>query len=260
MTDAPIWATTSGDPGGAHIVLVHGTLDRSAGLLKLARRLAERHLVTRYDRRGYGRSMPHGGPFAIADQVDDLMGVIERAPAGGPCVVFGHSYGGHVALAAAQREPARVSAVAVYESPLAWMPWWPSTTAGGDATSHASDPADAAERFMRRLFGDERWERLPPATRDARRAEGPALLGELNDIRAERPWTADSITAPVLAMRGERGQDHHRQGMALLGDWFGCEVITIDGANHFGPNTHPGKVAEALEAFVEASLRPTEDA
>jgi pimeloyl-ACP methyl ester carboxylesterase len=256
---APIWATTSGVAGGAHIVLVHGTLDRSAGLLKLARRLAERHLVTRYDRRGYGRSAPHEGPYAIGDQVRDLMAVIDEARADAPCVVFGHSYGGHVALAAAEQHPGRVAAVAVYETPLAWTPWWPSTTAGGDATSHASDPADAAERFMRRLFGDERWERLPPATRDARRAEGPALLGELHDIRTNTPWDPDSIAAPVLAMRGERGQEHHRRGTALLGEWFGCDVITIDGASHFGPNTHPGQVADALEAFVTANVRPTED-
>jgi pimeloyl-ACP methyl ester carboxylesterase len=193
------------------------------------------------------------------------MAVVDRAPADGPCVVFGHSYGGHVALAAAERHPRRVAAVAVYETPLAWMPWWPSTTAGGDATSHASDPADAAERFMRRLFGDERWERLPPATRDARRAEGPALLGELNDIRANTPWDPDSITVPVLAMRGERGQEHHRRGTALLGEWFGCDVVTIEGASHFGPNTHPGQVADALEAFVAAAfvaadIRPTEGA
>ena len=38
------------------------------------------------------------------------------------------------------------------------------TTAGGGRRD-GGDPADAAERFMRRLLGDERWDHLPPGTR-----------------------------------------------------------------------------------------------
>ena len=264
MTVAPIWSTTSGsagsgETGSTHIVLVHGSLDRSAGLLKLGRRLDERFLVTRYDRRGYGRSMPHDGPFSIESQVDDLAEVIGRAPDSAPCVLFAHSYGGHVALATAQRHPHLVAAVIVYESPLAWMPWWPADTAGGEATANGDDPADAAERFMRRLLGNERWDHLPPATREARRAEGPALLGELTDIRTHVPWSADLITAPVLAMRGERGKEHHRRGTETLGDWFGCEVVTVAGASHFGPNTHPGEVADVISRFAERWVSPRTD-
>jgi len=162
LPDAELWATTTGVPGAPHVVLVHGSLDRSAGMVKLSRRLEDRFRVTRYDRRGYGRSMPHRGPFDIEAQVDDLVHVITSAPdAPQPCVVFGHSYGGNVALATAQRHPASVAGVIVYETPLAWLPWWPGTTAGGDARAWEHDPAGAAERFMRRLIGDARWERLP---------------------------------------------------------------------------------------------------
>ena len=200
-------------PGAAHIVLVHGSLDRSAGMTKLSRRLEDGFRVTRYDRRGYGRSMPHAGPFGIDAQVDDLVHVIASAPdAPAPCVVFGHSYGGNVALATAERHPELVAGVVVYETPLSWLPWWPGTTAGGDARAWEHDPAGAAERFMRRLIGDARWERLPEATREARRAEGVALVGELGDLGREAPWSRERITAPVLAMRGELGPAASRAG------------------------------------------------
>ena len=246
-----VWSVTTGVPGAAHIVLVHGSLDRSAGMAKLSRRLEDRFRVTRYDRRGYGRSMPHAGPFGIEHQVDDLVRLIGSAPdAPSPCVLFGHSYGGNVALVTAERHPALVAGVVVYETPLSWLPWWPGTTAGADARAWEHDPAGAAERFMRRLIGDARWERLPGATREARRAEGVALVGELNDLSREAPWSPERIGAPVLAMRGELGPGHHEQGMSALAEWFGGDVVAIPGARHFGPNTHPDEVAAVIAGFA----------
>jgi pimeloyl-ACP methyl ester carboxylesterase len=253
--NAELWTTTNGVPGAPHVVLVHGSLDRSAGMAKLSRRLEDRLRVTRYDRRGYGRSMPHVGPFDIEAQVDDLVGVITSAPeAPEPCVVFGHSYGGNVALATAQRHPALVAGVIVYETPLSWMPWWPGTTAGGDARAWEHDPAGAAERFMRRLIGDARWEHLPEATREARRAEGPALVGELGSLTREPPWSPELIDAPVLAMRGELGPAHHEHGMGELAGWFDTQLVTIPGARHFGPNTHPDQVADVVAAFATSAI------
>ena len=249
--DGGLWATTTGDPAGTHIVLIHGSLDRSAGHRKLGRRLEPRFRVTRYDRRGYGRSMPHAGPFGMEEQVADLVAVIESAPdATGPGLLAGHSYGGNVALATAQRRPDLVAGVLTYESPLSWLPWGPDPTAGADATAWSHDPEGAAERFMRRLIGDARWERLPPTTRAARRAEGPALVGELTDLARRAPWSPELIRAPVLAMRGEHGQEHHRRAMETLHEWFGCDVETIAGAHHFGPNTHPDEVARIITEFA----------
>ena len=117
------------------------------------------------------------------------------------------------------------------------------------------DPDEAAERFMRRLIGDDRWDRLPPSTRRARRSEGRAMVGELADLRSGAPWHADRITVPVLAMRGEHGQEHHRRGIdalaAMLPD---VEIHAVAGARHFGPNTHPDAVGERVRRFVAERL------
>jgi pimeloyl-ACP methyl ester carboxylesterase len=255
VSTATIWSATTGLVGGGHVVVVHGSLDRSAGMLKLSRRLDDEFRVTRYDRRGYGRSMPHPGPFGIEHQVDDLVAVIGRSPlAPGRCVVFGHSYGGNVALALAERHPELVAGVAVYESPLSWLDWWPDATAGADARAWAHDPEQAAERFMRRLIGDQRWEHLPLATRQARRAEGTALVGELIDLRQRPPWSVAGVRVPVQAMYGEHAADHHRRGMGAVGEWFGRPAVAIPGARHFGPNTHPESVAELLAQFAHSCL------
>ena len=245
-----VWVAVAGEPEQQPIVLVHGTLDRSAGMLKLSRRLDAAFHVVRYDRRGYGRSAEHPGPFDAPGNIDDLVAVIE-ATSDRPAVIMGHSYGGNVALGVADRRPDLVAAVAVYEMPQSWQPWWSGGTAGGEALRARDDPADAAERFMRRLVGDARWERLPPGTRDARRAEGRAVVGEMADLRERAPWSPERIAVPVLVMHGEHGQPHHRDGsrrlVALLDH---AELHVVAGARHFGPNTHPDAVASLIVDFL----------
>jgi pimeloyl-ACP methyl ester carboxylesterase len=252
-----IWSATAGIAGGPHLVVIHGSLDRSAGMLKLSRRLDSEFRVTRYDRRGYGRSTPHPGPFGMDGQIDDLATVIASAPeVGRPTVLVGHSYGGNVALAFAERYPDEVAAVVTYESPLSWEPWWPNDSAGANAVTWEDDPEEAAERFMRRLIGDTRWERLPPSSREARRREGPAMVGELTDLRRSAPWQADRIGAAVLALRGEHARSHHRDGVEALGRLLPhVETDVIADARHFGPNTHPDAVADRIRSFLAKALR-----
>lgn len=250
---AAIWAATTGVSAATHIVLVHGSLDRSAGLLKLSRRLDHRFRVTRFDRRGYGRSRPHAGPFDMKHQVDDLVQIARSADGERtPVVIVGHSYGGNVALATADRHPDLVSGVITFESPLSWMPWWPGGGAGGSAMAWRDDPEEAAERFMRSLIGDDRWDRLPPSSRAARRAEGPAMIGELTDLRQRAPWAAERITVPVLALRGEHGREHHRVGTETLAEMLpNARFATVPDAHHFGPNTHPDDLASIVIEFVD---------
>jgi len=229
-----IWVDEAGDHTHPLIVLVHGAMDRSAGMLRLSRRLDGKFRVARYDRRGYGKSTPHGGPFAMAAQVSDLVEVID-----GRCaVVVGHSYGGNIALATAEQYPSLVAGVVIYETPLSWEPWWPGSTAGAVAIKAAGQPEQAAEAFMRRIIGVERWEALPERTRTTRRAEGVALVEELADLREHQPWHADRIHVPVVVGCGTRGAAHHRQGMAAVAASIaGAQLVVVEGCGHDAPHS-----------------------
>jgi pimeloyl-ACP methyl ester carboxylesterase len=230
-----VWAEEAGNDADPLIALVHGAMDRSAGLLKLSRRLDHEYRVLRYDRRGYGRSSPHDGPFDMPAQVADLVGLL----AGRRSVLIGHSYGGNVALATAAGHPQLVAGIVIYETPLSWEPWWPGTTAGASAIKAAGKPDEAAEAFMRRLIGDERWEGLPERTRQARRAEGRALVDELADLRENKPWDATMIATPVVAGYGAHGAAHHRQGMAQVANSIdGARLVQLEGCGHGAPYSH----------------------
>ena len=117
---------------------------------------------------------------------------------------------------------------------MPWTNWWPTTSGGYSVVAQSGaneDPAEIAERFMRRMIGDERWERLPASTRAERRAEGPALIGEIVDLQAHAAFDPASITVPVIVARGSNGADHHRRSVEHLFSAIGDPaMITIEDA------------------------------
>ena len=156
-----------------------GPLDR---LRQGARRLDDRYRVLATTGGATPGRGAASGPHGCEAHVDDLLNLLD----GRHATIVGHSYGGNVALAASVRAPEPVNAVGMYETPLPWQSWWPGTTAPPRPWRPTRPAAGrhAAEQFLRRLLGDELWERLPERTRVARRAEGHALVAEMVDLRS----------------------------------------------------------------------------
>lgn len=241
-------AEQHGVPGAPLVAFVHGSLDRSGAFLKVQRHLREM-TVLRYDRRGYAKSISLGPATSFDVQVDDLALVLADRPA----IICGHSLGGVIALAVAERYPDLVRSVVAFEAPMPWTAWWPTTTAGGAALEEG-DEAGAAERFMRRLLGDARWNALPEATREQRRAEGPALLADMVSIRppAPAPYRLDRIHCPVVAAYGSKSSLHHRESARQLAAAVaGAELAVVDGSEHAVHLTHPGELAALVRRAVQ---------
>jgi pimeloyl-ACP methyl ester carboxylesterase len=238
--------------GAPLVVFVHGSMDRSGAFARCCGRLRDLHTV-QYDRRGYGRSVALGAPD-IAGHVDDVIDVLD----GRAGVVVGHSLGGVIALAAAQRRPDLVRAVGAYEAPMPWVEWWPSKSAGGEAMRMAMTEITAAsagaavERFMRRMIGDARWEGLPERTQQARRAEGPALIAELRSAHAGPAYDPALITVPVVPGRSTESREHHRWSSDELARQLGIDgAHVIEGADHGAHVSHPNEFAAFVRLVVE---------
>lgn len=244
-TESGIAYSDTGPRDGVAIVLIHGSLDRMAGMAHVSRLLQKQWRVIRYDRRGYGRSWPHSGPFAVTDHVTDLHDVLDSAGEVDQVLLVGHSFGGHIALAGSRYLSHRIIGASMYESPLSWMPWWPGTTAGNQAIS--ANPEEAAETFMRRLVGDEKWQSLPEATKDSRRREGAALVGELTALRSRAPYEFADIRVPVVCGFGEHGASRHHDGARYVSEQIANASLTmIKGAGHGAPTSHPREYIEQM--------------
>ena len=222
-------------------MFIHGSLDRSAGMARLARLAQQTHKTLRFDRRGYGRHHGHPGPFTVAGNVDDVETILD----GQPAVLVGHSYGGNIALAVAERLGTQIRGVTTYETPLSWFEWWPRGTAGGAAL--AAQPEEAAEIFMIRMIGEKRWNELPQTTKDQRRQEGRALTGELGDLRQGAPWNGANISCPVICGHGSRAQPHHVEGATELTRLIrNSRLQEVQGAGHGAPISHPKQFFDLL--------------
>jgi pimeloyl-ACP methyl ester carboxylesterase len=252
--DGAIWSQEAGE--GPLVVLVHGAMDRSGGMLRVRRELLEDHTVVRYDRSGYGRSLDVPVSDDVDDQVRDLAGVL----AGRPAVVVGHSFGGVLALVLAETRPDLVRAVMAYEAPRPWEPWWTGAGAEvadrhGDA-GHAlseTEASDAAEWMLRRMIGDGMWQRMPSGMRAERRAEGHALMADMRSVRppAPAPFDAVAIAVPVVAAHGSLARRHHVRATELLARTAPRgELATIDGAGHGAHLSHPVPFAGLVRATV----------
>jgi len=238
--------SADGSAAGRRVVLVHGSMDRATSFRRLMNRLPDWRAVA-YDRRGYAGSSSLGPPESFEDQVSDLLGVLDD----NPTLVFGHSYGGDVVLAAAARSPELITSAMVWEPPQPWLPWWPGMSARGSEADEL-DPEDRAEWFMRRMVGDRVWERLPESTRKQRRREGPTFLAELEALRSAPPFLAEEVRVPVLVGRGGQSVPHHRRSARELASSLpNGELCEIAGASHGAHLSHPGELADLIRRAGE---------
>lgn len=239
-------SSTDGVSRRVEVVLIHGTMDRGAGMAHLARQL--RDLPTlRYDRRGYGRAV-RLVPGHLVRQVDDLIGIVGKRPV----VLFGHSFGGLVALGATATGRLDVRGLVTWEVPTPWLADWPGWVLSG--TADAEDPTGAAaEAFMRATIGQDRFEALPARTRRARRAEGLALQADLDPLlRAGVPFDPERVAVPCLFGAGTVS----RAPYVLGAEWLAAHVpngrVTVfDGAAHGAPMDRAPQVAGLIRQVVD---------
>jgi len=84
---------------GLGVLILPGALSNSDDFITFAQELADSFTVHIIDRRGRGISGPQGNEYSISKECEDLMSVQEAT---GAEYIFGHSYGGLVALETAR--------------------------------------------------------------------------------------------------------------------------------------------------------------
>lgn len=232
----------------ASIICIHGGLDRGGSFARLARR-TDRFDVVAYDRRGYQRSRSLR-PLDLEHHIDDLLALVRLEARRGPVILFGHSFGGVVALGAAMREPNLVELVIAYESPLPWILHRPSSR-----PPLTDDGPAEAERFFRRMVSNGAWERLNESERESRQLDGAGLLSDLNALHgASRPFELSVLAVPFIYLFGD----------GIIADYYqalGEELVQLNpsfryrqlnNASHGAHLSNPDQLASIINELWEA--------
>jgi len=236
---------------GPTVLFVHGAMDRATSFGRVMRRLPDLDRIA-MDRRGYAGSLDAGVAPTIAAHAEDVRRVIDWSGAE-QVVVVGHSLGGRIALRLAQERDPRVVAVAAFEAPMPDLDGSREQVGAGAIELGLSEgPEAAAEHFYRRMIGDDTWHRLRDRDRAARRAEGPALLAELLDLRdGSDELRPELIEIPVAIGVGARSGEGLRRGAHVLADHLPHASFTeLANAGHGAHLTHPDDFARYVTAAV----------
>jgi len=258
---------------GAPLLLVHGLAGQLGHFtFGVVDRLAEQYRVVAVDRPGSGYSVRlPGASAALNAQADALAALIDTLRLGRP-VVVGHSLGGAVALALAQRHPERVSGLALI-APLthpvqgvpavfrgltiAW-PWlrlliaWTLAVPLGMAKRDEMlgvlfHPEPVPGDFGTRAGG---WLALRPRHFLAACADLQAIPADLDGIA--RRYAGMRLPVSILYGRGDGILDPRDQGESLAATLPGARLTLIEGG-HMLPVTAPERTAQFIREAAAAS-------
>lgn len=141
---------TASDPAAPVVLAAHGVTANHLAWKVLAD--LDRCTVVAPDLRGRGRSHPEG-PAGMDRHADDLLAVADHLGLVTP-LLTGHSMGGFVAAAFAQRHPDRVAGTVLVDGGLPFAPVPPGTTPE-EALAAAIGPA--AQRLTMTFDGPEAY-------------------------------------------------------------------------------------------------------
>ncbi|SEB98734.1 alpha/beta hydrolase [Paenibacillus sp. GP183] len=234
---------------GPGVIVLHGALSSSDDFTNFAQELADSFTVHVIDRRGRGMSGPQGNEYSIRKECEDLT-VVQEAT--GAAFLFGHSFGGLVALETARMNNL-FTKIALYEPgvsiegsiPTTWLPNYEKALnkndtygafaifvrALGPVKSIKLIPIWYLKLILRIMLRKDHWkhkERLLPESMNEHKE-----IGLLDSTFSNY----SSIYADTLLIAGGKSPESERNTMRVLDQTMpNTKTIVLPNLSHFAPD------------------------
>lgn len=241
---------------GPPLVMLHGSLNNHQTAWMMVKPLLEAQF-TMYavDRRGRGETTATEG-HTIADEANDALAVIESI--GEPVLLLGHSFGAHVALAAAAKAPEKIRKLMLYEPPRPTamsrelLTRLQGLAASGQDEEMVEDfllngprvPAEEVAMIRATPF----WQFLVGDAQNSIR-EWPALTDLEFDAQA-----FSTLNVPVLLITGDQSPDDVYETTPLAGALPNARVAVLQGQAHIAQAMAPQVFADTVTAFAKEGV------
>jgi len=242
---------------GPWLVLVHGVGNRLEVWDGVVAALGGRWRTLRYDLRGHGESDKPKGPYALADFVADLNGLLD-AEGVKRCHLAGFSLGGLVAQGFALEHGARLERLMLLSTVAGRTEEERERVRARLALVEAGDASVYFESSVARWYSDEFRARHPEiiaAQAKSHRANDPQAYAAAYRVLAESDLAdrLHEIAAKTLVATGEHDQGSNvRMARLMHARIAGSELRILPGLRHSILVEAPEAVARMMEAFLAA--------
>lgn len=231
---------------GPPLVLLHGSSGDHHAWDGVVPHLADDFTLIVPDRRGRGHSAD-ADTHSLAHEVADLKAIVDSIE--GDVTVFGHSYGGLVALAAATEMD--FDSLVLYEPAMLV-----GEHRGDDLAARMKQRLDAGERrdamklFFRDAGGIATPEQLPIWPEKVQFELVETVVRENEAVESYELPSEPDVDCPTLLLTGEHGPEHLRAAVQTLADRVPqSRLVEFDGVGHVATDSAPQRVADAVRSF-----------
>lgn len=212
--------------------------------------------------------LPRGATHTTQDDARHLLAHLDAHSALGPIDLYGHSYGGLVALRLLEHLGSRVRSLWLFEPVLFGA--LPTLRPGSEAAERTLAMVQSGGFFDDALGGTEpwlerfidywnrpgSWSRMPDALRDPIRQVGWKMYQEVRqgffDLTGSSERPLPTLPATTTIVMGERSPLEARAMCELLAASSPhSRLVDLEGVGHMAPITHQTRVRDSLLSHAE---------
>ncbi|MBP1156880.1 MULTISPECIES: alpha/beta hydrolase [unclassified Paenibacillus] len=240
---------------GTPVVLLHGFCGSSSYWEEVIPMLEGSCQLIVPDLRGHGDSSAPEGTYSMESMAEDIVGLLEKKNCG-KAVVLGHSLGGYVTLALAEKHPEKLLGFGLVHSTA-----YPDDEKGKEGRLKAIDTIKEQglpvflEGLIPKLFAPSHVESMPEAVNKAKQIglgtspEGAVRTLEGMRTRTDRNDVLSGAKVPVLLLAGAGDQlIAPEKTFSVSGEHIIAK--TLEGAGHVSMMETPQELAQAVRDFT----------
>jgi pimeloyl-ACP methyl ester carboxylesterase len=240
---------------GPPLILLHGGSSPDVWN-RIVPRVSEDNTVIVPHRRGVGQS-DDSAEYTLERGVADVRAVVDSVTE--PPVLFGHSFGGLLAIEAART--ASVRGLIAYEPAVLVGEYSEQASLASRMQARIDD---GTRRAAMKLYIDEvmhggesddleRWlAEWPPWPEIVALTDNIARINRA--IEQYRLPDSLAIDVPSLLLTGTDGPPHLKDGIRAVDDVLpSSQLVEFEGIGHGGPTEAPARVAAEVRAFIDST-------
>jgi pimeloyl-ACP methyl ester carboxylesterase len=261
IIETPVVAANVAEAGtGPAIVMIHGFGAAIDWWDEIAPALAMDHRVIRIDLIGHGGIAAPASGYTIPRQAELVAAMLDRLGID-RVTVIGHSMGGEVATALAERNPARIAAMILIDSPptagatFTIMTDAVMTPVIGEVLSHF-ETDDTIRRGLAQGFASgfpvpEKFVAdLKQLTYTAFRSAHEDSIAYRTSKPSNQRLAALTPVPPLLALTGTEDAIVPPEHAKYFSEVPGAKIVLIEGSGHSPMVEKPAKTLELIRGFL----------